>query len=135
MGHVISGQDLEEELGSGRCHIDDFLWSGVPEHVQEDLMMDPGQVKHADCCGDGAAAELIPAGQCGLLASGQVPQEGRSVIAGPCLAANISSTPAGSRPAVGSSSSRTQGRIATAPGTASDDAQVALLDPGVGQQV
>jgi hypothetical protein len=50
LGHVINSQHLKEELGSRRGHIDDLLWSGVPQHVQEDLMMDPGQVKDADSC-------------------------------------------------------------------------------------
>src|SRR3954463_5140525 len=69
LGHVVRGQDLQEELRGGCGDAGQLLLRGVPEHVEEDLVMDPREVEHADPGGDGGAPELVAAGQRSLVAA------------------------------------------------------------------
>src|SRR5450631_509271 len=80
--HVVGGQHLYEEFGGRSGESTDVFGASVPQHFQQDLVMDPGQVEDTYPCCDGVSAELVTPVERDFLSSWQISQEGRSVIAG-----------------------------------------------------
>ena len=81
LSHVERREDLHQELRGAARDIGEVGGGGVPEHLEQHLVVHAHELEHADAVRDGSPADQVPAVQRGLVVARQVAQERGAVVA------------------------------------------------------